>query len=578
MLDSSLSSRSRPKTPRARVAFAALAVAAAAVAGVPAAPALHADSGGLVVKDEQNDFQWTLPEGWKTQPVSEADRSQGYFAKARREVAKGLDCYANVLVQPTGGNDLDAFFSQMKENKEKALAEVESSDDTVTWAGTTTARSLTVMGRADNGSTVKWFVRGAVVGTRYHQVSVVSYNGAYQDVQSEVDAVLDGYVVLSAPPPDGDAPAGDGDASKRPIVRKFEHLGLTWTLPPGGKKTLPPVKDDEPERVWEWGFVNAGNPAMKRGENGLVAAAALNFNGETLIRLELELPPAAADIDPAAIVRNERNFESLKNNFDGSPVPNIDVDTRVGNARGAYFTWSGKGARSGKPYFVRFYFVTLQQQLFRLLVIAENRAEQSEADFLRAATHGLVWADASTGIRGPIAAPFPTSTAQRKEWKDHGVEKRLESPLKLKKPKEFGVLSLQNAGGYVYAAEARKAGAYVFVGIVRENAERIGKGSPPWTMQSIIDEFENEWKSSVEDPVTRGKSEKANSKDGALKNGKGHTYEFRGTKDGNPFVEKGWVVKAGKDVFWIRAQFGGADADKALDKEFKALLNSIAFN
>lgn len=572
-------SLARPTPPlRARAALAALVVAMGAVAGTRAVPVLHADEGGVVVKDEKNDFQWTLPEGWKTQPVSEADKSQGYFAKARREVAKGLDCYANVLVQETGGNDLDAFFSQMKENKEKALAEVESSDDTVTWAGTTTARSLTVMGRADNGSTVKWFVRAAVVGTRYHQVSVVSYNGAYQDIQSEVDAVLDAYVVLSAPPPDGDAPAGEGDGARRPIVRRFEQLGLTWTLPPGGKKTLPPVKDDEPERVWEWGFVNAGNPNMKRGETGLVASAVLNFNGETVLRLELELPQASADVDPKAIVRNERNFDGLKNNFEGSAIPGIDDDARVGNARGAYFGLSGKSARTGKPLFIRFYFVTLQQQPFQLRVIADDRAEQTEADFLRAATHGLVWADASTGIRGPIAAPFPTSTAQRKEWRDFGTEKRLESPLKLKKPKEFGSLSLQNAGGYVYAAEARKPGAYLFVGIVRENSERIGKGTPPWTMQSIIDELENEWKSSVDDPVTRGKGDKTNSKDGALKNGKGHVYEFRGTKDGNPFVEKGWVLRVGKDVFWIRAQFGGADAMKALDKEFKSLLNSIAFN
>ena len=363
------------------------------------------------------------------------------------------------------------------------------------------------------------------------------------------------------------------------MKREFANLGLTWTLPEGGERKAPPVKDGDPERVWKWGFTGTGNPGLARGQDGTLAVAALNLNESTLIVAELGLPKVnTQDIPPAGIVKTEQNFEELaKQNFDGTPIPNIDADCKVGNARGAYYTLSGKSSQDGKPLFIRLYFVTLQQQLFRLVITAHDGAESSESDFLKALVNGLAWADTTVGIRGPILAPFQTSTTDRKNWKDLGKKRDIVGSVSLKKPPQFGELSLSGAQGYLFAAETRKPGAYLFVAIIKDDAAKIGQGSPPFSLQSMVDKHENDWKTEMANPKTRGKGEKANSKEASLKTGKGHSYEFSGEKDGFPFLEKGWVVKAGKDIVWVRAQFGGKDAEKTLGGDWKDVLNSINF-
>jgi len=539
-------------------------------------PARAEDGAPAVVTDAEHDFEWKLPAGWALVDASASDKEQGYHAKAKRPVATGVECVANVFVKPLSGSTLDTFVSIVKDLKLKVLTETEVDETDVDWPGVGAAKALTILGKAENGSSVKWFVRAAVAGDNYHQVSVMSVNAAHADVGSEIDEVFAGYRVLSAPPPG--EPGAPGETPKGAFKRTFPGVGLTWTLPEGGEKKLPPVKDGEPERVWKWGFTSGGNAALNRGQDGVLAVASLNLNETQLIVAELSLPKAAADIPPAAIVKNEGNFDDLaKQAFDGTPIPNIDADCRVGNARGAYYTMSGKGQQEGRPLFVRFYFVTLQQQLFRLLITAHDGAETSEVDFLKALVNGLSWTDTSIGIRGPLVAPFRTASTERKDWKDLGKKRDIIGSVTLKKPPQFGELSLSGAQGYVFAAEVRKPGTYLFASILKDSADKIGKGSPPFTLESMIDVHENNWKTELDKPVTRGRGEKANGKPAQFKTGKGFSYEFSGEKEGFPFVERGWVVKAGKDIVWVRAQFGGEDAEKTLGADWKALQGSINF-
>lgn len=497
----------------------------------------------------------------------------GYDAKAKRPVSTGIECSANVFVKPTGGATLDTFVDY---EGQQAVGASETSEDEadVEWAGVSGAKAITLLGKEENGSSIKWFVRAAIVGDNYHQVAVRSVNAAHADVGSEIDEVLAGYRVLSAP-----AAAEGGGAPATAMKREFPNVGLTWTLPEGGERKAPPVKDGDPERVWKWGFAAQGNPGLARGQDGLLAVAALNLNESQLIVAELGLPKVnTQDIPPAGIVKTEQNFEEIaKQNFEGTPIPNIDADCKVGNARGAYYTMSGKNSQDGKPLFIRLYFVTLQQQLFRLVITARDGAESSESDFLKALVNGLAWTDTTVGIRGPILAPFQTSTTDRKNWKDLGKKREIVGSVSLKKPPQFGELSLSGAQGYLFAAETRKPGAYLFVAVIKDDAAKIGQGSPPFSLQSMVDKHENDWKTEMANPKTRNKGEKANSKEATFKSGKGHSYEFSGEKDGFPFLEKGWVVKAGKDIVWVRAQFGGKDAEKTLGGDWKDLQNTINF-
>ena len=53
---------------------------------------------------------------------------------------------------------------------------------------------------------------------------------------------------------------------------------------------------------------------------------------------------------------------------------------------------------------------------------------------------------------------------------------------------------------------------------------------------------------------------KANKTQASFSGGKGFAYQFEGTGEGQPVVEQGWIVTAGKNVYWVRAQFAGKDA------------------
>jgi hypothetical protein len=386
---------------------------------------------------------------------------------------------ANVFVKDAGDTSLDTFVSIMKDNKSKALKEPEASDEDVAWAGTTSAKKIEILGHADNGSAIKWFVRAAIVGGRYHQVSVMSSNGAHAEIGAEIDAILAGYRILSAPPPaeGGGAEGGAGGAAKVECT----NLGLTWTLPSGGKLEEPPVKEGDPARVYTWGFVkDFGNPALKRLESGDLARAALLLNDEPVITATLALPKTnAVDISPAGIVRTEGNFEGFAKAFEGVAVPNVDEDAKVGNARGACRTLSGKSAENQKPLWIRAYFVTLQKQLFEVLVIANDGYEQKKRDWLKGMMDGLVWADTSVGVRGPLVAPFATASDDRGNgWLERGKKKTVKGAVSFTKPAQFGELKLAGEPGWVYAAETRKPGVYLFVGIMRLDLKQFTQQTP----------------------------------------------------------------------------------------------------
>lgn len=551
-----------------------LVVVAALLAPLLLRGVASAEDAKKVVTDKDHDFRWELPSSWDLQEPSAGEKEDGYQAKAKRSVSAGVECIANVFVKPAAGATLDTFVSMMKDKKRSALSETSEEEADVEWAGVSGAKAVTLLGKAENGSSVKWFVRAVIAGDNYHQVSVMSVNAAHADVGSEIDEVLAGYRLLSAP-----AAAEGGAAPANALKREFPNVGLTWTLPEGGQREADAVKEGEPKRLWKWGFVPQGNPGLARGQDGLLSAVIFSLNERPLMIAELTLPKVTnQDMAPASIVKNEGNFDDLaKALFDGTPVPNIDADCRVGNARGAYFTLAGNAREDNKPLFVRFYFVTLQQQLFQLKIQAFDGAETSENEFMKALVNGLAWTDTTVGIRGPILAPFPTASTDRKNWKDLGKKREVVGSISFKKPAQFGEVPLSGAQGFIFAAEVRKPGAYLFVAIFKDDAAKIGQGAPPFSLQSMIDKHENDWKTEMTNPKTRGKGEKANSKEGMLKTGKGHTYEFSGEKDGFPFVEKGWVVKAGKDIVWLRAQFGGKDAEKTLQGDWKDFYGTVNF-
>ena len=94
--------------------------------------------------------------------------------------------------------------------------------------------------------------------------------------------------------------------------------------------------------------------------------------------------------------------------------------------------------------------------------------------------------------------------------------------------------------------------------------------------EEIVKQREMQWKEVAHNPdtVKRGRSPGFKDK---LGRGKGLGYEFRGFVDDVPYVERGYVVKYKKYMYWVRFQFGGEGAEKAFGKLKKKILKDVKF-
>jgi hypothetical protein len=344
---------------------------------------------------------------------------------------------------------------------------------------------------------------------------------------------------------------------------------------PDGEPIPLPVKDS--------GWIREGNPNMELSGEGLVARAGMSWDGAIVLDLRLVLPKASDDVAPADVVQNEGNFDGWKQNFESTPIPKVDTESRVGNARAAFRTLSGKD-KDGNPLWIRIYFASIKSRLFMVQVIAHRGAEQKELEWMKAALEGLAWEDTKAGVRGPWAVPFRTRTEVR--GKDEVYDQGTKAPFKrsamsLTKPPAWGRIkfsaSEQGRESWLFAGEAREGDALVFAGIQRFTAAELKKVTPPKDPETFVDDLEQDWKNAVDDPVTRPKSPKTNRKAGSFASGQGWEFLFTGTKEGQPWVQRGWVVEAKGNVFIVRVQFGGKDAEKLLNDDWNDLRKTIRF-
>ena len=212
------------------------------------------------------------------------------------------------------------------------------------------ARFLRVAGM-DNGSKVVSRVFGAIVEGRYHQLEVRGYNGAEDRIGEEMQAIFDGYAFLkgaAAKPKTGGGggapdPGAGGSAApaEGELSIKFPKVGLTWSLPKPAKEGESPV----------WAFKAEGNRNLAKGDSGQLARADLS-DAAVDLHIELRISNAPAGQTPKDLVGDDEAFRKMmKDNFDGTAVPNVDEQVQIGNWHGAsrsYTLRAGQSRTRGK--------------------------------------------------------------------------------------------------------------------------------------------------------------------------------------------------------------------------------------
>ena len=539
---------------------------------------------------EQN-FAWTVPAKWTFSDPTDSDKAAGYVVLAKRTVGPSVEVSGYVVIRDAGGVSVEANLQQVKENKSKRLTDIVAKVEKAPWGGAEQAHVLTLVGKAENKSVLASKVFAGIVSGKYHQLELRSANGASQEegISAEIEAAAKGYHFLAGAKPDEEpAPGAGGDpAGANPLMRAFPKFGLTWTLPKAPEPTPPPPGSDEGKQptTYAVGWGTEGKLDMGPQEDGILSVGILQADGAAAILVVLTLPkstgPGSDDPSASGAIQNEENFKNVKDNFDGTPIPAVDMETHIGNALASSRTMSGK-SKEGKPLWIRIYATTIKKQLYFVHVEARDRAEVVQRDWLKAALDGLKWEQPSTGVRGPYAAPFPTASDNRGSgWADFNKKAPFKSSaISLTKPPTFGQLRLDLTNpalkGWAYAAETRKPGGLLFVGFMRLDLKAFtqDKKEP----ESLIDDLETEWKNTIEEPKTRPKSEKKNKDPDSFRGAKGASYVFSGTKEGNPVLERGWVVKSGQSVILVRTQYVGKDAETLLKEDWEALMKTIKFD
>jgi hypothetical protein len=551
-----------------------LVAGAALVAAALGSPA-RADEDARTKSFKDHNFRLTIPESWAWAELTEVERGAGFAVIARRTVSEGVEASARVRVVDAAGSSLDSMLSQIKDAKTKDLQGVVAEERDLEWAGVP-ARRLEISGKYEGGASTAIEVYGTIASGKFHQLDVRCINGAEEKLRDELNELAAGYAFLEAPLTGAEAAA--------PKPQEFAQFKLVWTLP--APKKGKPAKEDEPSPTlrWLWGAGSSLKPDTAPGQNGTLAAAVLDVDGVRPVVIELITQKAPVGMTAQAVVEHEPNFLGFVDNFSSIPAPRIDREAEVGNLLGASRTLNGKDKQDPpRPLNYRIYFTVLGDVLFQVLVTAHDDAESHRRAEIRDALAGLHWEGVKMGVRGPRVTPFPTYTDARKDAMDAGKDTTVvQGQITLKKPAAFARMKFdateRSMKDYLFSAEARKENAYVWVGIKRWPLKVFTDSSPPRGPESEIDALESDWKNEMDDAVTlTQKNGKANKSPDGVAGAKGHAYEFRGTKDKTPYVEKGWTVKDGLNAFHIRVQYGGKDAEAAFAPDVKALLKSVKF-
>lgn len=520
---------------------------------------------------DQN-FKWTIPAKWSFVEPSDEDKAEGYVINAKRLVGPGVEVTAYVSVVDGAGASVETQFVTVKENKSKTLTDVKIEEDVFNWSGAAEGRRQKITGLASNKSRIAWFTYGGLVKDKYHQLSMRSSNGAYADVGAEMDQVVKGYVFLEGAVATDAEPRPDAAAGQKSF--RFERLALTWTLPEKITAAEGVVAKQEP------------SPTMKLDAEPMLkdefARVQLRIGDDTVGAMILRVQPEQIGGTVSAYIKTEDNFKGDAEQMEGTAIPEIDETVKVGNAQGGMRGTSGKSKENGKPLLIRKYFVVLNGALFVTVLISHDNAYQTYKEWFRGVLAGLHWDDASGGVRGPWGTPFPTFTAVRNKTDSNfkpGEKTTLSNSLLTltKGPKWARVQYDATDGPYVSwstALEARDDDAYCFIGVQKFPADQFQKQKKEF--ETLIEDHEAVWKNALDEPVTRTGKDTLR-KQASFKGGKGWSYEFRGKKEGSPFVERGWVVKVGTNIVHVRIQYGGAAGEAKLKAEVDKLVGSLKF-
>ncbi len=543
---------------------------------------------------KEKNFVWTLPsEDWSFVAPEAALKEAGYVLGAE---GLGGRVKAWAMVKPAEGLTTQDLAGEVRTFVTGGLTKTHQQNVGEGRLSGLAAAMLAIQG--EKGGVAYWF-RGYVTrqAEALHVVLIEAYDGAEKGHGAAIDALKRGYRLIegagpeeapseATPIPTGDdaADAGEefppGGPKKEGRTAVFPSHNLRWTLPEGSPFAWSVVTKDE-KKVGQLLIQARGEQARPKPEGG---AGGEGEPTETKAEITLVIGPRQAGATPDRLVNASNVQEAfIASVFEGkidAARTKIDPSRKVGNHTGASFSLAG-GVGKVVRHFI-FVTVMLRERQYEWHVVLEGGKDVISVwgKPLGALFDGIEFPNISEPVSGPLQVP---GIGALPSARGHSVDKETEKPIPggvAKKPK--GVSDVPWEGGdpaQRIAWEARSADGMSYLYFDIRGWSLSDRAVAQRGLEEWVKERETEWRTGAgADAVTVTKGKEAWS-DGAWGGAKGLTYRFTGAGSGDhPFVEQGWVVKGKGSVIVLRAQWGGANAEKTMDAAWKAIKKGIKLN
>ena len=534
-------------------------------------------------------FTWTLPsEDWSFVECEPGQVEAGYVVGVSHKDGR-IKAWARVA--PANGLTAADLADEVKTSTLQSLTK---HGQTQVGHGRLSglAGSLVAI-QGEKGGVAFWF-RGYAVkqADTLHQVLIEAYDGAEKGLGSAIDALRRGYRLIGGagpeeaaseanpmPTADDAAEAGQefpaGGPKKEGRTAVFPSHNLRWTLPEGSPFTWSVVTREE-KTVGQLLIQARGTQERKAEGDGEPKENSI----EVSLVVGLRRAGATPDLLVNASNVQEGFIESVFKGKIDSGRTKVDPSRKVGNHTGASFMLAG-----GEGKLIRhFVFVTvmLRERQYEWHVLMEGGKDVLSVwgKPLAALFDAVEFPNTVEPVSGPMQVP---GIGALPSARGHSVDKETEKPIPggvAKKPK--GVSDVPWEGGDAaqrIAWEARSPDGLAYLYFDIRGWSLSDRAVAQRGLEEWVKERETEWRTGAgSDAVTITKGKEPWS-EGAWAGAKGLTYRFTGAgAGGHPFVEQGWVVKGKGSVIVLRAQFGGANAEKTMDAAWKAIKKGIKLN
>jgi hypothetical protein len=539
------------------------------------------------VKDRN--FSWALPgDDWSFVEPEPSLKEIGYVLGAQCGLDGGVRAWARVV--PHEGMSAQDMAEEIRTKMGEGLAKAGGSQIGGGRLSGLSGALVAISGEQAGGT--KWWFRGWVVksGELMHQLLVEAFQGAEGKQGSAIEALRRGYRLIDGAGPDEAAgepklhaedpfaggpgraefPAGGPKLEGRTAV--FPSHNLRWTLPEGSPFSWQNATENEKEkdqRILE---------AIARQERKAEGAGEPT---ESLCVVSAYVHPLQPGVTAEAVVQNPANQELFtKAIFDGkidSARTKVDPSRKVGNHTGASLMLAGGEDKRVKVFV--FVVVALQQTLheWRVQMVGGRDVAKVWGEAVAALFNGIEFPNTTEPVAGPLVVDGigPFSGAR-----GHSLDKEVERPIPgatAKKPKGVAEIPVEgNDPTLRLTWEARSTDGQAYLWFDVRSWSLTDRAVAQRKLEDWVTDREGQWKAGAGSDAFVGKGKQSWS-DGSFGSAKGLTYRYTGSLRDVPFAEQGWVIKAKNSVLFLRAQFGGVNAEKTMEPLFKAIKKGVKF-